>query len=147
MKAFIVDYNGLVTSRHNMPFDENFGFAKDAADAISQGWTLYSGEIPEDKVNGNQIGRVHYDKLKNRFYYEWETLEGNETTSDSDTGIKDLKNQLELIQQALDELIISSSNEEKIKELSEKQDLMQKALDELIITNIPEETMNEGGAQ
>lgn len=144
MKAFIVDSKGLVTTRHNMPFDEMYGFAKNAADANAQGWILYAGDIPEEKVNGNQIGRVHYDKKDNRFYYEWETTnvtENNETTPTNPDEIEDLKRQQDLMRQALDELIISSSNEENLKALIEKQDLMQKALDELIIANI------EGGVQ
>lgn len=50
--------------------------------------------------------------------------------------LEKLKKQLELMQQAMDEMIINNPGQEEFKALSEQQALMQKALDELIITSI-----------
>ncbi|MGM2833426.1 hypothetical protein ACS2TZ_32215 [Bacillus cereus group sp. Bce025] len=50
--------------------------------------------------------------------------------------LEKLKKQLELMQQAMDEMIINNPGQEEFKALSEQQTLMQKALDELIITSI-----------
>ncbi|MFK4293741.1 hypothetical protein ABH955_005049 [Bacillus sp. RC240] len=50
--------------------------------------------------------------------------------------LEKLKKQLELMQQAMDEMIINNPGQEEFKELIEKQELIQKAVDELIITSI-----------
>lgn len=133
MQAFIANEKGLVVSRHLMPLDELNGFAKNAQDAIKQGWILYSGEIPSDKIEGNRIGRVYYNKQDNDFYYEWEVIQVDDSNADA---LIVLKKQQELMQQALDEIIINSPDKEELKALNEQQALMQKALDELIIASI-----------
>ncbi|COF28644.1 hypothetical protein FO499_17300 [Bacillus anthracis] len=133
MQAFIVNEKGLVVSRHLMPLDELNGFAKNAQDAIKQGWVLYNGEIPSDKIEGNRIGRVYYNKQENSFYYEWEVIQVDDSNADA---LIVLKKQQELMQQALDEIIINSPDKEELKALNEQQALMQKALDELIIASI-----------
>lgn len=133
MQAFIANEKGLVVSRHLMPLDELNGFAKNAQDAIKQGWILYSGEIPSDKIEGNRIGRVYYNKQDNDFYYEWEVIQVDDSNADA---LIVLKKQQELMQQALDEIIINSPDKEELKVLNEQQVLMQKALDELIIASI-----------
>lgn len=133
MQAFIANEKGLVVSRHLMPLDELNGFAKNAQDAIKQGWILYSGEIPSDKIEGNRIGRVYYNKQDNDFYYEWEVIQVDDSNADA---LKAVKKQQELMQQALDEIIINSPDKEELKALNEQQALMQKALDELIIASI-----------
>ncbi|MGX5537619.1 hypothetical protein ACWKTJ_06810 [Bacillus wiedmannii] len=133
MQAFIANEKGLVVSRHLMPLDELNGFAKNAQDAIKKGWTLYNGEIPSDKIEGNRIGRVYYNKQENTFYYEWEVIQVDESNTEA---LKVLKKQQELMQQAIDEIIINSPDKEELKALNEQQVLMQKALDELIIASI-----------
>ncbi|MBE7134766.1 hypothetical protein FT641_21335 [Bacillus paranthracis] len=50
--------------------------------------------------------------------------------------LEKIKKQQELMQQAMDEMIINNPGQEEFKALSEQQALMQKALDELIITSI-----------
>ncbi|MDT3494889.1 hypothetical protein NLU03_10640 [Bacillus toyonensis] len=52
-----------------------------------------------------------------------------------------LKKQLELMQQAMDEIIINNPDKEEFKALNEQQTLIQKAVDELILDNmkVPEE--------
>lgn len=50
--------------------------------------------------------------------------------------LEKLKKQLELMQQAMDEMIINNPGQEEFKELIAKQALIQKAVDELIITSI-----------
>ncbi|PEK91463.1 hypothetical protein [Bacillus mycoides] len=50
--------------------------------------------------------------------------------------LEKLKKQLELMQQAMDEMIINNPGQEEFKELIEKQELIQKAVDELIISSI-----------
>jgi len=50
--------------------------------------------------------------------------------------LEKLKKQLELMQQAMDEMIINNPGQEEFKELIGQQELIQKAVDELIITSI-----------
>ncbi|WP_227495927.1 hypothetical protein [Bacillus mycoides] len=50
--------------------------------------------------------------------------------------LEKLKKQLELMQQAMDEMIINNPGKEEFKALNEQQALIQKALDELIISSI-----------
>ncbi|MBM6649001.1 hypothetical protein [Bacillus sp. RIT 809] len=50
--------------------------------------------------------------------------------------LEKIKKQQELMQQALDEMIINNPGKEEFKALNEQQSLIQKALDELIITSI-----------
>ncbi|HFK1476735.1 TPA: hypothetical protein ACGXMG_005115 [Bacillus paranthracis] len=59
-----------------------------------------------------------------------------EPQSEEPSELEKLKKQLELMQQAMDEMIINNPGQEEFKALSEQQALMQKALDELIITSI-----------
>ncbi|MGZ7151873.1 hypothetical protein [Bacillus sp. BC08] len=50
--------------------------------------------------------------------------------------LEKIKQQLELMQQAMDEMIIKNSGQEEFKALIGQQELIQKAVDELIITSI-----------
>ncbi|QSB48759.1 hypothetical protein [Parageobacillus toebii] len=101
-----VDENGLVKFTHYKPFDEKDGLGKTEEELRQTGYLVES--IPEQENIPNKVPVLKFDKNSEEFYYEYvdrplTTEEKLELMEQENQG---LKNRIEIMQQALDDLIL-----------------------------------------
>ncbi|WP_017435149.1 hypothetical protein [Saccharococcus caldoxylosilyticus] len=94
-----VDDNGLVTFAHYKPFDEKDGLGKTEAELRQTGYLVES--IPEPEAIPGKIPVLKFDKINERFYYEY--IDRPLTPEEE---VQQLKERITLMQQALDDLIL-----------------------------------------
>lgn len=96
----------------------------------------YEPDIPENCTLEVCPDGIYYPKFVDGKWIKTVEPKPEEPQPQEPSELEKLKKQLELMQQAMDEMIINNPGQEEFKELIEKQELIQKALDELIISSI-----------
>ncbi|SCA96752.1 Uncharacterized protein BWINRA5_00067 [Bacillus mycoides] len=96
----------------------------------------YEPDIPENCTLEVCPDGIYYPKFVDGKWIKTVEPKPEEPKPQEPSELEKLKKQLELMQQAMDEMIINNPGQEEFKELIEKQELIQKAVDELIITSI-----------
>lgn len=79
---------------------------------------------------------IYYPKFVDGKWVKTVEPKPEEPKPEEPSELEKLKKQLELMQQAMDEMIINNPGQEEFKALMEKQELIQQAVDELIIISI-----------
>ncbi|MGE8013224.1 hypothetical protein [Bacillus mycoides] len=96
----------------------------------------YEPDIPENCTLEVCPDGIYYPKFVDGKWVKTVEPKPEEPQPEEPSELEKLKKQLELMQQAMDEMIINNPGQEEFKALIEQQSLIQKALDELIITSI-----------
>ncbi|QWG87359.1 hypothetical protein [Bacillus mycoides] len=96
----------------------------------------YEPDIPENCTLEVCPDGIYYPIFKDGKWVKTVEPEPIEPQPEEPSELEKLKKQLELMQQAMDEMIINNPGKEEFKSLNEQQSLIQKALDELIISSI-----------
>lgn len=96
----------------------------------------YEPDVPENCTLEICPDGIYYPKFVDGKWVKTVEPKPEEPKPEEPSELEKLKKQQELMQQALDEIIINNPGKEEFKALSEQQTLIQKALDELIISSI-----------
>lgn len=112
---------------HRYPFDAQHGLKKTKEELELTG--VLVEELPDPEQNG-KIATLYVDLATGKTHYEYMDPPASEIDRSE---LEKVKYQQSLLQQALDELIMTSPNVEQVKEFKEKLKLMQEALDELLL--------------
>jgi hypothetical protein len=99
MIYFEVDNDGLVKFTHYKPFDEKDGLGKTEAELRQTGYLVES--IPEPEVIPGKVPVLKFDTNNMQFYYEYVD---RQLTPEEE--LQQLKERIEIMQQALDELLL-----------------------------------------
>lgn len=112
---------------HRYPFDAQYGLKQTKEELELTG--VLVEELPDPEQNG-KIATLYVDLATSKTHYEYIDPPASEIDRSE---LEKVKYQQSLLQQALDELIMTSPNVEQVKEFKEKLKLMQEALDELLL--------------
>ncbi|PEZ85178.1 hypothetical protein CN374_25745 [Bacillus cereus] len=96
----------------------------------------YEPDIPDNCTLEVCPDGIYYPKFVDGKWVKTVEPKPEEPQPEEPSELDKLKKQLELMQQAMDEMIINNPGQEEFKALIEQQELIQKALDELIISSI-----------
>lgn len=101
----------------------------------------YEPDIPENCTLEVCPDGIYYPRFIDGTWLKTVEPKPEEPQPEEPSEVEKLKKKLELMQQAMDEIIINNPGKEEFKALNEQQTLIQKAVDELILDNmkVPEE--------
>jgi hypothetical protein len=94
-----VEYDGSIKFVHYKPFDEKDGLGKTEAELKQTGYLVES--IPEPEMIEGKVPILKFDKVNEEFYYEY--VDRPLTPEEE---VRQLKERIEIMQQALDELLL-----------------------------------------
>jgi hypothetical protein len=100
------DETSIVEFIHYKPFDPTYGLKKTQEELEQEGFFVES--IPEPNEEGRKIGILHANKETKELWYEYvdRPLTPEEKLQLIEQENQDLKNRIDLMQQALDELLL-----------------------------------------
>jgi hypothetical protein len=101
-----VENDGSIKFVHYKPFDEKDGLGKTEEELQQTGYLVES--IPEPEAIPGKVPILKFDKNNKELYYEYidRPLTTEEKLQLIEQENQDLKNRIELMQQALDELLL-----------------------------------------